>query len=451
MKIIKCISIILFALILIVPVCFFNTDSNSVSTIDNRKLTENPMTLKGDLTNNIQNYVNDRIGFRDEMITAYTVLNDRIFGKMVHPSYSYGKDGYVFGAGITTGNEFSDFHVVFADMVAEIQAYCDERDVPFLFVFNPAKPAVYSDKIAAGINYNREWVNQFFAELDKRNINYLDNTQTLISLRENGIEGFNQKYDANHWNDIGAFYGTQAMLSRLSQLCNNIHINSIDEFSVSETQQSTLLVSKFPINELVPQLSLNISVSSLHDDYFSEIELNDSYKGFGYYVNTSDRVRETPKTLVFQGSYMNNYGYKYLINAFKEYIHIHDYQNVLNFPYYFNIIQPECVIFEVAEYTFSNQYFNYENMKKISYNPQLSALKENEYTVIDNAIQNLSVDKGDTLTTITWNTDHVYPYVWIKLDNTYDMFKVDGGYQVTVENSRYDSSKNLLKIYGAIP
>lgn len=35
---------------------------------------------------------------------------------------------------------------------------------------------------------------------------------------------------------------------------------------------------------------------------------------------------------------MNGYGYKYLQNAFGEYIYVHDYQNILNFPYYYNIL-----------------------------------------------------------------------------------------------------------------
>ena len=95
MKLLKITSIILFFTILITPLCYFNLETDSVSAIDNRMLTENPFTLEGDLTNNIQSYVNDRIGFRDEMITAYTVLNDRVFGKMVHPSYTYGKDDFI--------------------------------------------------------------------------------------------------------------------------------------------------------------------------------------------------------------------------------------------------------------------------------------------------------------------------------------------------------------------
>lgn len=446
MKTIKIISLILFIAIIITPLCFFNTEPNAMSAIDNRMLTENPFILDGDLTENIQSYINDRIGFRDDMITAYTILNDRLFGKMVHPTYTYGKDGFVFGAGITTSNNFQDYHIAFADMVAEIQAYCTDQNVPFLFVFNPAKPAVYQDKIADGINYNRDWVDLFFAELDKRNINYLDNTQPLLELREKGTDGFNQKYDANHWNDLGAFYGTQAILKRLNQLCGSVHVNELEEFSVSEKQQTSLQASKFPIDELVPQISLNISAVSLYDSYFPELDLHSSYKGFGYYVNSSDYAKGTPKALVFQGSYMNSYGCKYMINAFEEYIHVHDYQNVLNFPYYFNIFQPECVIFEVAEYTFSNGYFDYEAMKSLNYNPPLSTLEDDTYTCIDIESANITAEVGNTLTKITWHTDESHPYVWLALDNTYDMQKIETGYQVTIETARYESSNRCLEI-----
>ena len=102
MKRIQIIMISLFFLILLVPLVTFNFEKNSISEIDNRLLAENPFAEEGDLTENIENYINDRLGLRDKMILSYTVLNDRIFHKMVHPSYEYGKDGYVFGAGLTT-------------------------------------------------------------------------------------------------------------------------------------------------------------------------------------------------------------------------------------------------------------------------------------------------------------------------------------------------------------
>ncbi len=449
MKIVRIVSIVLFLLIVIAPLVLFNTEPNSISSIDNRKLTENPFRLAGDLTVNIQNYVNDRIGLRDEMITGYTILNDAMFRKMVHPSYTYGKNGYVFGSGLSTTNSFGDYHVAFADMVAEIQAYCVERGVPFLFVFNPAKPAVYQDEIADGVNYNREWVELFFKELEKRNVNYLDNTETLLELRENGIDGFNQKYDANHWNDLGAFYGTQAMLERLDQICDDIHVNSLEEFTVSEKTETSLQVSKFPIRESVPQISLRVSSTSCYEKYASELALDASYRSFGYYVNSSDRVKDTPKALVFQGSYMNSYGYKYLINAFEEYVYVHDYQNVLNFPYYFNIFQPECVIFEVAEYTLADVYFDYEKMKTLDYNPPFSQQKEDCYEALEVAETDITVERGDQLTTLTFKSDAEYSYVWIALDGTYDMERVTGGYRVTIETERYDALQDAIEIYAS--
>ena len=449
MKWIRIIALIVFAAAIVAPLAHFNTTPEAVSEIDNRILAENPFGLDGDLTLNIQNYVNDRIGFRDEMITAYTVLNDKLFHKMVHPIYTYGKDGYIFGAGLKP-EEFGDFHIAFADTVAAIQKYCEERNVPFLFVFDPAKPAIYQEKIADGIHYNRQWVDQFFAELDKRGVNYLDNTETMLALKNNGIHGFNQKYDANHWNDLGAFYGTNAILERLNIDCKNIHINELDEFTRTEKLETSLLVSKFAISEYVPEFCSNApSPENIGGKYLPEIELHPAYRSFGYYRNDNENVKKTPKALVFQGSYMNEYGAKYLKNAFREYIHIHDYQNVLDLPYYFNIFQPECVVFEAAEYVFSNPYFNYIVMSEIDYNPALTTLDPGEYTIIDVSEDTLCVEQGETLTTITWHTDPKYHYVWMVLDSVYDMRKVDNGFQVTIETDRFEGSKDQLKIYAA--
>ena len=211
MKKTKIITTIIFFVIIILPLVFFDRKT-SISSIDNRELAKNPFTQEGSVSDNIEMYIEDRIGFRDKMIKSYTVLNDKMFNKMVHPSYTYGKDGYVFGGGITTSNDFGEFHIVFADMVLKIQNYCEDRNIPFLFVFNPAKPAIYPEKIADGINYDRTWVDLFLNELDKRNINYVDNTKTMVELRREGIEGFNKKYDANHWNDMGAVSYTHLTL-----------------------------------------------------------------------------------------------------------------------------------------------------------------------------------------------------------------------------------------------
>ena len=101
MKKIRMAIIAMFAAALLAPVTAFNWEENVVSPIDNRALMNNPFgenyeSESGSLLSDLSAYVEDRIGFRDEMILGYTVLNDRLFHKMVHPTYDYGEDGYVF-------------------------------------------------------------------------------------------------------------------------------------------------------------------------------------------------------------------------------------------------------------------------------------------------------------------------------------------------------------------
>ena len=446
MKIIRLIFTFVFALIIILPMAYFNFTPNAVSEIDNRKLAENPFTVEGEFTENLENYVNDRIGFRTEMITEYLVLNDRLFGVMSHPSYSAGKDGYVFGAGVWVDMKYSSFHDVFINMLVEIQKYCEERGVPFLFVFNPAKPAIYQDKLVDGIVYDRNWVDQFFDKLDEKGINYLDNTGTFKELRKQDIHTYNQKYDANHWNETGAFYGTQNMLKKIKEEYPNVHVNSLTDYTFSYGHRDSLSVSKFPIDEYVPYYKPSVSYKNVIKNY-DGLSLHPSYKTCGYYICEERKADGSPKTLVFQGSYMNSSGYKFLASALGEYVSIHDYQNVIDFPYYFNIFKPEYVIFEVAEYTVKGDYFSTTKMKKIDYNPPRESVDVEKISQLEFLTENLTVEQGETLTVITLKTDEVYKYLWLNLTEDYDMKKVENGYQVTLETARYLDQEENLKIF----
>lgn len=454
MKVIRVCTVVMFLLILLIPLLTFQFSEDAVSLIDNRKLTANPFSSSsasagGDLTDKVDQYISDRLGFRDDMILAFTVFNDRLFGKMVHPSYEYGKDGYVFGAGLTVNNPYSSYHEAFANMVKEIQDYCDAREIPFLFVFNPAKPAVLQNYLPVGMNYDRTWVAEFLAALDARQVRYIDNTPLLQEKTDAGEAVFNQKYDANHWNDLGAFYGTNAMLEALQQSLPTVHINTPDELIVSEKLQTSLPVSEFPIHEMVPSITIDATYHSDKTAVFgAELYRHPSYRAFGYYTNPQRLEENAPRALVFQGSYMNSYGFKYLANGFGEYIYVHDYENVLDFPYYFNIFQPDCVIFEVAEYTFLDKYFSLDKMEDLNYNPPLA---ENEAACTMQETQvfspnSISIERGDVLTKIHWQDSGCPDYVWLLLNGEYDMKKVADGYEVTILSEVYDQDPTGFRI-----
>ncbi len=455
MRKIKVIFVLIFAMIVLAPIINFNFKDNAISKIDNKTLVNNPFSKeeisKGNLNKqNIEAYINDRIGFREDMILWYTLLNDRFFGEMVHPIYTYGKKGYVFGEGITVNEEYGAYHDDFISMVKKIQDYCEERGVPFLFVFNPAKPAVLTEYLLDGVNYNREWVDKFVKKLEDQKIHFIDNTDLLRKKQESGESVFNKKYDANHWNSLGAYYGTNAILENLKKQIPTVHVNKKEELEFNEVLQTTLQVSEFPINEKTPNISIK-NLNTLEDNtqkYLTELKLNPSYKNFGYHINPKRLSENAPRALFFQGSYMNAYGIDYMKNGFGEYIHVHNYQNIIDFPYYYNIFKPDCVVFEVAEYVLNDAYFEQNSMKEIRYNPSIESIKriskDSEIKDLDTMM--IKEEKGEVLTKITMQSEEKVEYAWVVLDSEYDLKEVEGGYETYVPTEAYENFKDNIEI-----
>ncbi len=455
MKKIKAAVVLLFIFLLLLPLCTFNWEKDAVSAIDNRSLAPNPFTRREanragrDLTEDIEAFVSDRIGLRDPMILGYTLLNDRVLGIMVHPSYTYGKEGYVFFK-IPQNEKYSEYHEDFANLVRQMEDYCRERSTPFLFVLNPSKISVLSDYLPKGVCYDNRWLGRFLSALDERGVHYISNMQLLKEKAGAGEFVFNQKYDAGHWNALGAFYGVNHILSALSEDFPKLRPNSRSEFEVSEILQTSLPVSEFPIHEMTPVFQLKQETEDQTGRYLDEVERDSSYRAFGYRVNPA-RLREgAPKALVFQGSYMNGQGNIFLQNALGEYIFVHDYQNVMNLPYYFNLFQPDCVVFEAAEYTLTDTYFSWERMKAVNFNPPLKRMMQeaNETGSIENkTLADLRAEQGKALTKITWSGDPEGEYAWLVLGGCeYDFIKrAPGVYEAAVENSIWDLWKHDIK------
>lgn len=461
MRKIKILSIILFLMVLVIPIIKFNWQENAVSAIDNRKLTNNPFgknyvpESEGEsLAVGVNNYINDRLGYREQMIKAYTIANDWLFNEMVHPSYEYGKDGYVFGKDVSH-SEFSEYHIAFADMVKEIQNYCESRDVPFVFVFNPSKTSVLENKLKDGINYDNDWVDDFFEALNEREVVYIDNTELMKQKIKDGEMVFNKQYDAGHWNDTGAFYGVNQILNILKVEHLDLHINSMDEFTIQKTLNISLPASEFPIHEyewvFKPKQELSTERT---DEYVDELKIDKEHPYFCYSIN--EHVDNSYKGLVFQGSYMNGKGTKFLQNALHEYIAVHDYQNVLNFSYYYNIFKPDFVVFEVAEYTFMDDYFSFEGMKQMELNPELKQFDLLETQTADLNPDGFFVEQGDQLSKITVEPpEENIQYMYLQIgDEIFDLVKSseENLYEVTIENDRLNAElpKKVMAIMDSV-
>ena len=366
MKKINIFSIVLFFTILAIPLLMCNLKPDQTSEIDNRKLAELPIFGQvEDFTKSVEGYVNDRIGLRTEMINAYTQLNDKLFHVMIHPSYEYGKDGYVF---FKLGPEAKDFEYIedFANFVGIAQNYCEERGATFLYALEPSKITTYSQYLRAGAHLKNERINLLVNLLEENGTNFLY-TNPLLKEASETQQVFDVKYDAGHWNENGAFLAISAMLEELNKSNPKVDMLKLSDYNIEKITNNSLKVSHFSIHEESvnyvlknPQQAVPVGL------YNDEIRLSSDFSTFGHYKNR-EKYGE-PKILIFRGSYFSEKE-KFLVEQFSETVLVHNYVNVTDLDYYFNLFKPDIVLFESTEYATHSGYFPQAALKNASYNP----------------------------------------------------------------------------------
>lgn len=409
MKKIKIIKIIMFVLVILVPVITFNLKKDQVSEIDNRALMNIEDIFTGnDLTNGIENFLEDRIGLRTNMVNVYNKSMDILFNDMVHPSYQYGKDDYVFFK--VSENTFDpEFQEIYSDFIEGFQEYCNERGIGFLYTVEPSKATVYEEYLPNGYNYDNKNLEYFLTELNNKDINYLNNVETLINAKST-TQVFDKKYDAGHWNETGAIIGISAMLDKLNELDNRVGEFDINNFEQVKYINETLPTSYFYINEETLHYNLIEDNSISIKDLESEVIRDKNFKYFTNYKNTLNI--DKPRILIFAGSYFNGKE-KFLTENFAEVMKIHNYKNVIDYEYYINIFNPDLVLFESTEYTHSDYYFPRDMMKEKISNKSIdsySNLLEDNFVIIDES----GVEKsGNNITNISIpieNEELLYAY-----------------------------------------
>lgn len=418
MKKIKIFFMICICIAAIAVLLNFNFEKEYASPIDNRMLTEWDLDT-GDMTGMVDAYLKDRIGFRTEAIDTYTELNDKLFHIMIHPSYTYGKEGYVFGK---MSYELPDegFYDLFCQFLLKVQTYCEERGVPFIYCLNPSKTTIYEKYLPEGYIYQNK-VNQIMGEkLEEYGINYITNEQ-LLKEKSEDEQVYNKKYDAGHWNDLGAFYGTDHILEKVKEYFPDVQLLKKSDFEIKTTVMTSLPVSYFEIDEEVPVfVDKNGDNIKDHTSLYGSLKMEQNYPEFAYLVNENENAKKLPRVLVFQGSYYNSRR-NFFQSAFQEYYSVHNYYNFIDFDYYFNIFQPDCVILETAEYATNGTYFPYNLLEEKQLNPKLDIEKyQNEFISLNDTNYTLS-EEGNLLTiTMPVGTDVERGYLIVG-DKTYDL------------------------------
>lgn len=321
--------------------------------IDNRNLQELPKGIETrEKKAELESYLNDRIGFRSTMINSNMIINNTLFHEMVHPTYTYGKDDYVFMA--FTDNTEADiaYLEVYTDMIKTIQNYCEERGIVFRYMLNPAKSRIYSKYLPDGVHLTFDHQDKAIEMLKEKGVP-LTWTEDVLKEEDKNSPVYNKQYDAGHWNDRGAITGLKELVHDLQS--DGVNIADIDESNLVQGFEhiDSLSVSNFPIDE-------DIEVFSYKKPKAEQLEPKDHNDISVYYENESEKDRDS--LVVFRGSYLQ--GREWILAdtcSFSD--NVYSYEGYKDFDKYIDFYQPDAVVFECAEYVIGNTMYDYSEMK----------------------------------------------------------------------------------------
>ena len=248
-----------FLALLVIPFLFTNFKHNQTSEIDNSYLPElqwDESTSADQKISDIENYLNMRIGFREQFLNMYQVFNDRLFGLMEHPLYMYGEDGYVYFKfwsyivdyqHLNLDQQYADD---FAHAMRIFSDLSEERGADFYYLLIPDKKTIYPEYFPKGINQrgNVSRTDQILYSLGKADVNYLFLYDVLTEAKEHD-QVFNVKFDAGHWNDTGAFYSMCELYRRLREDHPEIPMLTKEAYDTKMIHVDSLPVSHFAIDE----------------------------------------------------------------------------------------------------------------------------------------------------------------------------------------------------------
>ncbi|MCD8022515.1 MAG: hypothetical protein LUF30_05940, partial [Lachnospiraceae bacterium] len=225
MKKIKIGFIALFLIIILVPSLGMVIGGGSQTSSENRTLAEFP-SLKdedgwnSDFLSDMGDWFEDHFAFRNELVTAYSLITGKVFDTSSQESVIVGTNGCREYADSLSDNQGSDLMTerqLFdaAHTLAMIQTYAEENGIEFIFTIAPNKASLYGDNMPYYYSYFRSDENNlshFLVWLESENVNYVDLYETF----EEQDEVLYHARDS-HWNNKGAALAADVLLTALGK------------------------------------------------------------------------------------------------------------------------------------------------------------------------------------------------------------------------------------------
>jgi len=350
--------LILALAMMIIPAVTLNLKKNVQSALDNRTLAEFPQynVFDDNFIEGINDYVEDRIGFREQALAAYQIMNNRFFHYLVHPLYEYGRDEWIMTKNWDPIQTYHldleiEFPGSFASFMKQAQGIANENGADFMFLLIPNKETVYPEHLSVGydIKEQRTKSDLIMDALDKESVPYLYLLPKFQELKGT-VQLYNVKDDPGHWNANGYFYGNVEMINYLrDHYDTNIKPMKIDQFNVENETTEYLYQSRIKIDEVTPRYSLKNPTFSIPKMPFWETA--EGSNTIEYKVRPdlfeNEYERDKPRILIIHDSYFEIEEF-FIGNQFSSVCLVHS-SEIKNYRRTIELFKPDIVVIESTE------------------------------------------------------------------------------------------------------
>lgn len=361
--------ILIFLIGIFVPLLFINFKQGVISSSENRYLTNIPHIyltngkINKDFPKQFENYFNDNMGFRNQLLRINRFLIYYIFGISPIKDLYVGKDEWLFLVSKNRLDFYQNLNTPdtqnlqsFAYTLEKVDSYLSNRNIKFVTMLWPNKLNVYPEYVPSSIlrveNISNADVVINYMNMNT-NLDFSMPLEALLQEKEKRII-YSPRNDASHWNNYGAFIGYSEFMKKVKEHIPAIKILTLDDFNITPFEKVTSMFGVKNIKETDYNFELKGGYHAVSDKTFFEESgfsstSKDQWKSYNHYINSD---KSLPKALIVGDSFTWMYLLPNIAESFSEltYIHYLDAESFSNLINYFN---PDIVIYATLENDFS--------------------------------------------------------------------------------------------------
>ncbi|MBO6015742.1 MAG: hypothetical protein J6P60_04050 [Lachnospiraceae bacterium] len=366
--------ICIFMAMISVPALLLNVRPHVESAQENRMLTEWPgLGFDSRINEWYGHYLEDRVGFRRQAITAYTKLMYGAFGAFAEDLHMSGKDGYVFPADEGYIGAYQhlrtdeDLIGDFAHYLKNTSMYLEQKGIPFVFMAGLDKKTVYPEYMPDSIHVDagqKSIIESLTQHLKEAGVPYVIPVEEYMQAKQND-QIYNRKYDCAHWNDLGKMIAIRLADEELKRQGLDMPAIREEDYALSYELRPQLEFVEVRIDEEVPVYHLKQQPTLWDDPDLTENMWLVDGTSVQYYSNSNALKKK--RILIFHDSFLQDA--KEFYCARYSQVFFVSRQNYECVQYYVNLIRPDAVVFENAERAFVDDLYAYTNLAAIRYEP----------------------------------------------------------------------------------